>query len=620
MIKSMMYKLFEPMLERISRRLANKLILLFSIVIILVVSSLTYISYRMLQKESVNNSIASTSNNLLLVGRNLESYLSGIEQLSLPQISYDEFAYAILHESEDYSSKMYVENYLKNLYFSRSDLEAVYLYVIKEHKYYYVTKENYNITVRVAEHPPIEQLSWYKRAQASPFNRSYQSFVEEAPAEDSGLDYPVNTDKVFMGYHRLLRSIVSREPQAVLSLYLNSGTTDEIMKDIPFSAGEHLMYISPDNEPFTVDDQGFYQSSEQAGLLNLLTPAQKGQVTWSDNAQKYLVIYDISQKEGWKLVKPIPYTKIYAAATTTRKLSVSIGLLFLIVSVVLVGFTSNRITHPLKNLSLQMKRFSTGSFDAEATVTGNDEIAYLSRHFNKMVERTNELINERYKMKIVEKNAVLKALEAEINPHFLYNALQAISTKALKNNNDDIVEMVDNLALTLRYCISGRDVVQAREELRHIERYLALQKARFGGRMQVVYAWDESLMELRIPKLSIQTLVENCIKHALEKVSATVTIRIEAHVTATHSVISVLDDGPGISGERLQEVMSSLRMQWEDREEAGEEDGQESIGLKNLNTRLKLLYGDEAGLVIYSSEQGTQMDMRLPRGGVGQHV
>lgn len=580
-------------------------------------TSLTFISYGMLRKESVNSSIASTSNNLLLVGRNLESYLDGIEQLSLPQISYDEITYAILHESEDYASKMYVEDYLKNLYFSRNDLEAIYLYVIKEHKYYYVTKENYNITVRIAEHPPIENLTWYKRALESPNNRSYQSFVTDAVEEG---DYPVNTETSFMGYHRLLRSIASREPQAVLSLYFNSSVTDEIMEDIPFTDGEHLMYVSPDNDPFVIDDRDFYAKSAASGLLQQLDSAQGGQFTWSDEEEKYLVIYDINKKEGWKLIKPIPYKEIYEAATTTSKLNYSIGLLFLIVSVILVSFTSNRITSPLKNLSLQMKRFSTGSFDAEASVEGNDEIAYLSRHFNKMVEKTNELINERYKMKIVEKNAVLKALEAEINPHFLYNALQAISTKALKNNNDDIVEMVDNLALTLRYCISGRDVVQASEELRHIERYLALQKARFGGRMQVVYNWEESLQELRIPKLSIQTLVENCIKHALEKVSSPVTIRIEAHTTPACSVISVMDNGPGISAERLEEVLSSLQIQWEELGgEAAEDGGPESIGLKNLNTRLKLLYGDEAGLVIKSDGNGTTMNMRLPRGGLGQY-
>lgn len=608
------------MLELVSRRLANKLILLFTIIIVLVVTSLTFISYGMLRKESVDNSIASTSNNLLLVGRNLESYLDGIEQLSLPQISYDEITYAILHESEDYASKMYVEDYLKNLYFSRNDLEAIYLYVIKEHKYYYVTKENYNITVRVAEHPSIENLSWYKKALASPFNRSYQSFVKNQSSMINSSDYPINKDKSFMGYHRLLRSIVSREPQAVLSLYFNSSVTDEIMKDIPFSKGQHLMYVSPDNEPFVVDDSGFYQQSEQEGLLKELTPASGGRVTWSDKEEKYLVIYDISKKEGWKLIKPIPYKEIYEAATTTRKLNYFIGLLFLIVSVILVSFISNKITNPLKNLSLQMKRFSTGSFDAEAQVEGKDEIAYLSRHFNKMVEKTNELINERYKMKIVEKNAVLKALEAEINPHFLYNALQAISTKALKNNNDDIVDMVDNLAMTLRYCISGKDVVHAREELKHIERYLALQKARFGNRMQVAYQWEDDLLELEIPKLSIQTLVENCIKHALEKVSTTITITIEAHVTPSHTVISVTDDGPGFSGERLEQVRNSLQIQWEDQggENAAESDT-ESIGLKNLNTRLKLLYGEAAGLAITSDAGGTKMDMRLPRGGIN-HV
>lgn len=619
-IKKWIIKRFEPVLELVSRRLANKLILLFTIIIVLVVTSLTFISYGMLRKESVDNSIASTSNNLLLVGRNLESYLDGIEQLSLPQISYDEITYAILHESEDYASKMYVEDYLKNLYFSRNDLEAIYLYVIKEHKYYYVTKENYNITVRVAEHPSIENLSWYKKALASPFNRSYQSFVKNQSSMINSSDYPINKDKSFMGYHRLLRSIVSREPQAVLSLYFNSSVTDEIMKDIPFSKGQHLMYVSPDNEPFVVDDPGFYQQSEQAGLLKELTPASGGRVTWTDKEEKYLVIYDISKKEGWKLIKPIPYKEIYEAATTTRKLNYFIGLLFLIVSVILVSFISNKITNPLKNLSLQMKRFSTGSFDAEAQVEGKDEIAYLSRHFNKMVEKTNELINERYKMKIVEKNAVLKALEAEINPHFLYNALQAISTKALKNNNDDIVDMVDNLAMTLRYCISGKDVVHAREELKHIERYLALQKARFGNRMQVAYQWEDPLLELEIPKLSIQTLVENCIKHALEKVSTTITITIEAHMTPSHTVISVTDDGPGFSGERLEQVRSSLQIQWEDQggENAAESDT-ESIGLKNLNTRLKLLYGEAAGLAITSDAGGTKMDMRLPRGGIN-HV
>ncbi|MEV5029921.1 sensor histidine kinase [Paenibacillus sp. LPE1-1-1.1] len=598
------------MAERVNRRLVNKLILLFTTIIILVVASLTFISYQMFQKESVTNSIASTSNNLLLVNQNMEDYLKGMEQLSLPQIRFDEITYAIMHESEDYASKMYLENYLRQLYYSRNDLQAIYLYVVKEKKYYSISQENYNISVRTGTEPGIPELSWYSKAMESPFNRSYQSFVEP----ESEVGYPVQTADTFMAYHRVLRSIVSRQPQAVLSFYFDSSVSDEILKDIPFDEGQHLLFLSPDNEPFYSDDKSFYKRAESTALADKLTDKPNGQLTWSEAGQKYLVVYDIGEQEGWKLVKPIPYSQIYEAARTTRNLSFIIGFLFLLLSIIVVTYFSNAITKPLQKLSYHMNRFSTGDFDAEAEVKGRDEIAYLSRHFNLMVRRTNDLINERYKMKLVEKNAILKALEAEINPHFLYNALQAISTKALKNERYDIADMVDALALTLRYCISGKDIVRAREELKHIENYLSLQKARFGSRLQVTYEWQESMLELEIPKLSIQTLVENSIKHALEKVSSTIAIDIRAAISESHAIISVRDNGPGFSPGRLEQVRQSFLNEWKDRE-----DENESIGLVNLNTRLKLLYGDEAELVIHTDKTGTEMEMLLPLGGVS-HV
>jgi two-component system sensor histidine kinase YesM len=603
-------KAFLAVLERMSRKLVNKLVLLFTSIIILVVVSLTFISYQILQKESLRNSISSTSNNLLLVNQNMEDYLKGMEKLSLPQIRYDEITYAIMHESEDYSSKMYLEDYLRELYYSRNDLKAIYLYVVKEHKYYAITKENYNITVRIGTAPGITELPWYKKAMTSPSNRSYQSFVE--PGSEPG--YPVDTSTSFMAYHRVLRSIVARQPQAVLSFYFDSSGRDEIMKDIPFDTGQHLLFLSPDNEPFYTDDLTFYERAKASGLISELKESDPDPLTWSEKEQKYLVVFNVGAKEGWKLVKPIPYTQLYKAATKTRNINFSIGFLFLLLSVILVTYFSNAITKPLKKLSHQMSRFSGGDFDAEAEVKGRDEIAYLSRHFNQMVRRTNDLINERYKMKLVEKNAILKALEAEINPHFLYNALQAISTKALKNERYDIADMVDALALTLRYCISGKDIVQARAELKHIENYMSLQKARFGSRLQVTYAWDEPLMELEIPKLSIQTLVENSIKHALEKVPSTVTIDIRAKLSGPHAIISVRDNGPGFTQKRLEQVRQSFQGEWEDRES---EEG--SIGLVNLNTRLKLLYGEAAELIIRTDNTGTEMEMLLPLGGVS-HV
>ncbi|HIW34612.1 MAG TPA: sensor histidine kinase, partial [Candidatus Paenibacillus intestinavium] len=335
----------------------------------------------------------------------------------------------------------------------------------------------------------------------------------------------------------------------------------------------------------------------------------------SDGEQKYLIIYNIGKFEGWKLIKQIPYNQINNIANQTRNFSLIVGIAFLIIAVLLVIVFANQITKPLKKLSLQMKRFSAGDFEAITDVVGNDELAYISHRFNQMVSRTNELINERYKLKLAEKNAVLKALEAEINPHFLYNALQAVSTKALKHGQFEIVDMVDSLALSLRYCISGKDVVSAREELKHIGHYLNIQKARFGDRLQVEREWDEQLLDIQVPKLSIQTLVENAVKHGLEKISTPVTIYISARQTETKFIITITNNGPTIEPDKLLEINRWLAQDWEDALNK-----QENIGLINLNARLKLLYGNDAQLVILSDDQQTSMLIILPRGGQQDHV
>ncbi|CAM3385058.1 histidine kinase [Paenibacillus lupini] len=605
--------------ERVSSRLVNKLILLFTTIIILVVGSLTFISYKMLQREALNNSIASTSNNLLLVNKNLEDYLLGMEQLSLPQINYDELAFAISHAATNYASKMYIENYLRNMYFSRSneDLEAIYLYFVSSGTYYTISKENFDIKIRSGQAENIPSMSWYKQAMDNSKNQAYQSFL----MSNAERGYDMDPSRSFMAYHRVLRSIATRAPQAVVSFYYNKSTMNKIMKDVPYNKGQHLFLLSPDNTPFVLDDRSFYETMEGNGVLKQLKAggsnanANNDGLTWeSPEDSKYLVVYNVGEQEGWKLVKPLPYTELYAAAKATRNLNFIIGFLFLLLAVVLITYFSNAVTKPLKLLSQQMKRFSTGDFEASTEVVGRDELAYLSRHFNQMVSRTNELITERYKMKLVEKNAILKALEAEINPHFLYNALQAISTKALKAERFDIADMVDALALTLRYCISGKDIVRASEELLHIERYMSLQKARFGGRLQLVMDWEQELKELEIPKLSIQTLVENAIKHGVEMVSTPVTIKISASAAGGYAFITVSDNGPGFAEGRLGQVMQSFDADWDER---AEEEG--SVGLVNLNTRLKLLYGTSSQLVIRTSPSGTEMEMLIPRGG-GQYV
>ncbi|QGQ96458.1 sensor histidine kinase [Paenibacillus psychroresistens] len=601
--------LVRALILKSTKRLFNKLILLFTTLILLVVVSLTFISSKMLENESITNIITSNTSNLKLVNKNFSNYIADIELISFPYFKFEQVMNAVLTESDDYSAKSYLEDYLRGLFYSRKDIEGIYLYLIDSKKYYYISREDQNPTVRNNSNEDIINLEWFKKA-----TQNNQSGTVQSLLLSNKEGYQINYDKTFMAYHRTLRNLIDRAPKAVISFYMNTSVRDEIVKDIPLNEGEHIIFSDSNNKPFYLDDADFYDDFQNSTTNSVLKAAnQEGRFTWGKGNGKYMVIYNADVVGDWKLMKAIPNSAIYKVAQTNRNLSFLIGFLFIAVSILFIALISNAITKPLKKLSIKMGRFSEGYFEVETEIKGRDEIALFSRQFNTMVTRIDDLINEKYKMKLIEKSAILKALEAEINPHFLYNALQAISTKALKNGMQDITEMVDALALTLRYCINGKDIVKLRDEIKHIENYLIIQKARFGSRLEVIYELDVYALDLDIPKLSIQSLVENCIKHALEKISTTITILIQVHFAGSNAVITVKDNGPGIDPDKLTEINQSLQMEWEDWDD-------ESIGLKNLNARLKLIFGDEAGVLIQSSAAGTEMSIIIPGGSRSQDV
>jgi len=592
-------KTFNCIIAGITDKLVKKLILLFAVVILLVVSSLTFISYRIIEKESIQSNINNNLNNLKLVNRNVESYFSNIGQLTLPQFKYERIISAVLNESLDYSEQSYLEDYIRSLFYSRKDIEGVYLYLTEHEKYYYILRADVFPNVRVVSDVSVRNEDWYQKAIESREQKYIQSFPVYGQSA-----YSIDTAKCFMAYHRVLYSITNRKPIAVLSLYGNVSSRDEIFKDLPVNEGEYVFLLDKENTLFYNRNGKRPIQFDFARIPDNGDVPGQGSFVWRDGTKKYVVTYNTSGTDQWKLIKLIPYSHIYKAAQTNRNLAYLVGFIILSFSILAVLFITNAIARPLEILSTKMIRFSDGDFDVEIEVKGRDEIAQLSNQFNLMVKKTTEFINERYRMELAEKNAILKALEAEINPHFLYNALQAISTKALKNGDRDIVKMVDALASTFRYSISGGNIVSIAEEIKYVENYLVLQKARFGSKLQACYDLDEQAMNIRIPKLSIQSLVENSIKHALEESPSDITIVIKTRMEGENAVISVSDNGPGISPERLETIMKSLNNDPDDRDKT-------CIGLKNLNSRLKLIYGDCAKLVIRTDSSGTEIRISI---------
>ena len=243
-----------------------------------------------------------------------------------------------------------------------------------------------------------------------------------------------------------------------------------------------------------------------------------------------------------------------------------------------------------------MQQAGSGDFHTFPEMHGSSEIAELSSSFNSMLSHIEQLIQQNYLAQISEKNARLTALEAQLNPHFLYNTLQAISTEALINDQPKIHQMITSLASNLRYTIKSGDLVPLSAELQYLSDYVFLQQTRLGDALHFNIETTPELENYLLPKISLQALVENSIIHGInsgkERIQITVSIK---KLSDDRLRISVLDNGCGISLKQQEKLRNDFHMAMTAQNPGG-------IGLANLYVRLHLLYSAPTDLQIHSEE------------------
>jgi|GEM_PF-471339 len=270
-------------------------------------------------------------------------------------------------------------------------------------------------------------------------------------------------------------------------------------------------------------------------------------------------------------------------------------------------FLIRSLTRPLSELMRTQRAVGEGNL-APAPVEGSFlEMTELSESFGEMTRRIDGLISQNYASRLNEKSARLAALEAQVNPHFLYNTLQAIGAEALVNDQQVLYDMLTSLAENLRYSIKGGTLVPLRSEMEYVLRYVRLMKLRLEERLRVETDIDEAALDVMIPKISIQTLVENSIVHGMRGTVESVHVRIRAACADEELVITVSDTGAGIEPEELANLRASFRAQTLT-------DAGRGIGLANLYHRLRILYEGRADLTVDSRTgegSGTTVTMRI---------
>lgn len=244
----------------------------------------------------------------------------------------------------------------------------------------------------------------------------------------------------------------------------------------------------------------------------------------------------------------------------------------------------------------------------------NSEDLELDKKVEKVFQWLQETSSREYKMQVLRKEAELNELQSQINPHFLYNTLESIRGEALMEDMDEIADMTEALGYFFRYSISRKKtIVTLEEELKNIQYYFFIQKFRFGEHIDMsVEIEDETLKQLLMPKLTIQPIVENAIFHGLETQMEKGHVSISAGKTDQRLVLVISDDGKGISERELEQLNERLG-NGIDLSEAKEEGGKNGIALDNVNQRIKIRFGNEYGLHVYSTLGiGTDVVVNLP--------
>lgn len=324
--------------------------------------------------------------------------------------------------------------------------------------------------------------------------------------------------------------------------------------------------------------------------------------------------YSISKSRatGWTVVGVAYVDELLKNSGESTRIYLLSAVLILLAALVIAYILSNEITKPIKKLGNSMKEVEKGNFDnAAIEISGQNEIASLSSSFNIMTTEIKHLMEQNVEEQRQKRKSELRALQAQINPHFLYNTLDSIIWMAEWGKTKEVVLMTSSLAKLLRQSISNQnELVRVEEEVEYTKSYLTIQKMRYKDKLEYDILVDPEVLKEKVPKLLLQPLVENAIYHGIKYKESKGTVLIDGYRTSDEIVLIVSDDGIGMTKEQLERI-------FEKRETDTRKNG---VGVLNVHERIQLYYGKEYGLVFKSEfGRGTSVEIHIPWKEGGDH-
>jgi len=343
----------------------------------------------------------------------------------------------------------------------------------------------------------------------------------------------------------------------------------------------------------------------------LQADTQKGYFEFFEDVDKVAIFSTISST-GWKIIKTVPTSYLYQEVNSMQRDFLMFGAVYSVAIILFMILFSIRYTNPMMKMMNTIEKVEQGDLTARTEISSNDEVGRLGHSLNRMIEEMQNLIDRLIKEEQEKKEVELEALHAQINPHFLYNTLTTIKWMAKIQGDNSVSRAIVALIKLLRVSTNlSTDMISLREEIEYVENYVVIQKLKYNEAINMQYDIAENCLNVMMPKLILQPIVENAIIYGITEDHKDINIRITAFAESDELFIEIADDGPGIAPDVLEEIQRTQ----------AEKNRFSKVGLNNINQRVKLYYGSAYGLGIETEVGvGTKIIVKIPLSQRSQHV
>ena len=428
---------------------------------------------------------------------------------------------------------------------------------------------------------------------------------------DRGASFAIQNNKnPKLALGRLIKDPNDYSPMGLLLIGANEQEIRSIYASVLQSSDGGIVITDNGGNIISKSGLDFYQGNAPSqSYLKESALSRDGFTIDAINGSDMLIAFSSDNPAGWKVFFAVPTKVLTTEMNSLKLLTVVVIAVCILLSLPFILLAASYITSPLLRLLKSMKKLQHGNFDEKVLVDQKDEVGQLSVVYNTMVSEIKRLIEQNYVLQIKEREAELNALQAQINPHFLYNTLDTIFWEAQASGQKDIGQMVYSLSKLFRLSLNrGKGWTTVKREKELLEHYLLLQKIRFQEKLSYEFNVEDSILNYSIPKLILQPFVENAILHGLESKGKGGSVAVTGYLRDNCLFFTIEDDGVGMDEEKIQGMFDESPREIPDNTNlAG------GYAVRNIDERLRINYKGDYMLKFTSSPGcGTKVELKIP--------